>query len=440
MFNLAIIGGGPAGYTAAHRAMQNGLSVVLFEKKAIGGVCLNEGCIPTKTLLYSAKQYCNALHADKYGINTENTSYNWSRIQQRKTKIIRKLQAGIRQKFTAPEGLTNVTYIQAEAIVKSYEPQHITLQAAGEIFEAENLLLCTGSTNFLPPIEGIDSPAVIDSTQALNLTELPQSIIIVGGGVIGMEFATLYNELGVKVTVIEALPHILANIDTDITDYLVAKYQKSGVVFHTETKVQHIENNRVICSHHDETLTLEADKILVCVGRRPNLNGFECVDIEREGRCIKINDSCRTSLPNIYAAGDITGKLMLAHVASRQAEVAIDKICGKQVEPINYQAIPSVVYTNPEIAVIGSTTGAKIIQAPMTFSGRFVAENEAENGLCKLVIDNDNRIIGAHLIGNTSSEIIAIISLTISQQLTIEQFSQTIFPHPTVSEIFKEIL
>ena len=441
MFNLAIIGGGPAGYTAAGKALKNGLSVVLFEKQTIGGVCLNEGCIPTKTLLYSAKQFYNAKNADKYGVITANVEYNWNKIQQRKTKVIRKLQAGIRAKLNNPA----CQYVNAEAVITSYSPQSICIEADNQQYEAEKIMICTGSINSVPPIKGIESEAVINSTDALNLQELPQSIVIVGGGVIGMEFATLFHELGLQVTVVEALPQILPNIDADISNYLTQKYQKAGIKFYLNTRVQQIAGNQLICEQDNSEITLEADKILVCVGRRPNISGVEMLQLEMEGRGIKIDDCCRTSVPNVYAAGDVTGKMMLAHVASHQAETAIEHILHNTSESLNYNAIPSVVYTNPEIATIGLFPSEHhkdllIKQVPMTFSGRFVAENEAENGLCKIAYMPDGQIVGAHLIGNTSSEIIALISMAIKNRVTINNFSSIIFPHPTVSEIFKETI
>lgn len=459
MYNLAILGGGPAGYTAAEKAAKAGLSVVLFEKDTLGGTCLNVGCIPTKTLLYSAKQYHNALHADKYGVKAENVTFDYAKILQRKTKVIRKLVAGVKAK------LQSCDVIAGDASVANWNPSQITIKCGENTYEAEKLLICTGSTNFVPPIPGIEgNENVWSSTEALATKELPDSIVIVGGGVIGMEFATLYMELGVKVTVIEALPTILPNIDQDVVSLLRAKYEKAGITILTNTRVQSIKGNELLYQEENATepAIIQADKILVCVGRRANLQGIESLEnLELERKCIKINEFMQTNLPNVYAAGDVTGKIMLAHVASRQAEVAIEHILNpKSVQTIAYNAIPSVVYTNPEIASVGlsekeitklyqeqgktAEEAAQMIEVrslPMTFSGRFMAENEGENGLCKMVIDKTNQtVLGIQMIGNPCSEFVAAASFAVRMGYSVSDFQQIVFPHPTVSEILKEML
>lgn len=439
-YYLAILGGGPAGYTAAEIASKAGKDVVLFEQNALGGTCLNVGCIPTKTLLYSAKQYYNAAHADKYGVKAENVSFDYVKMQQRKTKVVRKLVAGIRAKLNNE----HCTVISGAASVVSRTDKVVTITCAEEQYEAENLLICTGSTNFVPPIPGIkDNEHVWDSTAALDAKELPASIIIVGGGVIGMEFATLYHELGVPVTVIEAMPTILPNIDQDIVAILREKYEKSGIKIITNTKVVSIESGKLKVESGE---IIEADKILVSVGRRANLQGLEALtDMEYNRGAIVVDDFMKTNLPNVYAAGDVTGKIMLAHVASRQAEVAVGRML-KQIplQRIAYNAIPSVVYTNPEIACVGITEkdfDAEVRTMPMTFSGRFVAENEGENGLCKMLIDKKSHsVLGVHMIGNPCSEFIAAASFAVRMGYTVDEFKQVVFPHPTVSEILKEIL
>ena len=443
---LAIIGGGPAGYTAAEKASKAGKDVVLFEQNAVGGTCLNVGCIPTKSLLYGAKQYYNATHAQKYGVTAENVTFDFGAMQKRKTIVVRKLVAGIKARLNNE----HCTVVNGFAKILDNIRQVWRIECNGETYEAENLMICTGSTNFVPPIPGIkDNPAVWDSTDALAATELPKSIIIVGGGVIGMEFATLYHELGVPVTVIEAMPTILPNLDPEVVQILLDKYRKAGINILTSTKVESINGNELTANGQQ----LTADKILVSVGRRANLQGLEALkDLELNRGAIVIDEFCRTSLPNVYACGDVTGKIMLAHVASRQAEVAVAKMLNDQMvndQMVNYNAIPSVVYTNPEIASVGITEAqaesmsipVEVRKLPMTFSGRFMAENEGETGLCKMIIDaNNHSVLGVHMIGNPCSEFISAASFAVSNGYTTEEMQQVVFPHPTVSEILHEIL
>ena len=444
---LAIIGGGPAGYTAAEKASKAGKDVVLFEQNALGGTCLNVGCIPTKSLLYGAKQYFNATHAQKYGVTAEQVTFDFATMQKRKTIVVRKLVAGIKQRLNNE----HCTVVNGFAKIKD-EGQKANgewlIECNGEVYEAENLMICTGSTNFVPPIAGIkDSSAVWDSTDALNATELPKSIIIIGGGVIGMEFATLYHELGVQVTIIEAMPQILPNVDQEIMLMLLEKYRKAGIRILLDSRAEAIDGNRV--KVHDEWI--EADKILVCVGRKANLQGLEALtDLEFERGAIKVDDFMKTNLPNVYACGDVTGKIMLAHVASRQAEVAVGRMLKEiPLQRINYLAIPSVVYTNPEIASVGVTEAQAesanmevVVKAlPMTFSGRFMAENDGETGLCKMIVNKQNQVVlGVHCIGNPCSEFIAAASFAVRNGYTLAEMRQVVFPHPTVSEIIHEIV
>ena len=447
---LAIIGGGPAGYTAAEKASKAGKDVVLFEQNAVGGTCLNVGCIPTKSLLYGAKQYYNATHAQKYGVTAENVAFDFAAMQKRKTIVVRKLVAGIKQRLNNE----HCTLVSGAAAVVSRTDELVTVSCNGETYEAENLLICTGSTNFVPPIPGIkENEYVWDSTDALAATELPKSIIIVGGGVIGMEFATLYHELGVPVTVIEAMPTILPNLDQDIVNVLLEKYKKTGINILTSTKVESIEGGKVNVKSQisNDQLQISAERILVSVGRRANLQGLEALnDLELNRGAIIVDEFMKTNLPNVYACGDVTGKIMLAHVAARQAEVMVGRLL-KQIplQRIAYNAIPSVVYTNPEIASVGITEQqaaelnieAEVRQLPMTFSGRFMAENEGETGLCKLVLDTKKQtILGVHCIGNPCSEFIAAASFAVRMGYTTAEFEQVVFPHPTVSEILHEII
>lgn len=441
---LAIIGGGPAGYTAAEKASKAGKDVVLFEQSSLGGTCLNVGCIPTKSLLYGAKQYYNATHAAKYGVTAGEVSFDFAAMQKRKTIVVRKLVAGIKQRLTNE----HCTVVNGFAKVVSRQDASVTIECNGQTYEAENLMICTGSTNFVPPIPGIkDNAHVWDSTDALNATELPKSILIVGGGVIGMEFATLYHELGVPVTVIEAMPTILPNLDQDVVSILKDRYTKAGITILTSTKVEEMDGERVKANGE----WLEADKILVSVGRRANLNGLEALnELELNRGAIVVDDFCKTNLPNVYACGDVTGKIMLAHVAARQAEVAVGRMLKIiPLQRIAYNAIPSVVYTNPEIASVGITEQqaeamsipTEVKTLPMTFSGRFMAENDGETGLCKLVTDAKNHsVLGVHMIGNPCSEFVAAASFAVRMGYTTAEMQQVVFPHPTVSEILHEII
>ena len=443
-FFLAIIGGGPAGYTAAEKASKAGKDVVLFEQNAVGGTCLNVGCIPTKSLLYGAKQYYNATHATKYGVTADNVSFDFAAMQKRKTIVVRKLVAGIKQRLNNE----HCTLVSGFAKVESRTDELVTISCNDQTFEAENLMICTGSTNFVPPIPGIkDNEHVWDSTDALAAAELPKSIIIVGGGVIGMEFATLYHELGVSVTVIEALPSILPNLDPEVVAVLAEKYKKAGINILTETKVESLDGGKVTANG----VEYEAEKVLISVGRRANLQGLEAInDIELNRGAIVIDDFCKTNLPNVYACGDVTGKIMLAHVAARQAEVAVGRMLKViPLQRIAYNAIPSVVYTNPEIASVGITEAqaesmsipVEVRKLPMTFSGRFMAENEGETGLCKMIIDAKNHsVLGVHMIGNPCSEFVSAASFAVRMGYTTAEFQQVVFPHPTVSEILHEIL
>ena len=446
MYNMAIIGGGPAGYVAAERAGAKGLKVVLFEKKELGGVCLNEGCIPTKTLLYSAKMYDHATGGKKYGITADGVAFDYKKIVDRKTKVVRKLVAGIKMKMEAH----GIEVVRGEAFIESGDTGCIRIACNGELYEAENLLVCTGSETFVPPIPGIENnDAVITNREMLALTEAPKSLVVIGGGVIGMEFASFCNSLGIPVTVIEMLPEILGGMDREVSEMLRGIYAKRGVKFCMQCKVTRIESNCVYYTDSEgNEMSAEGDKILVSVGRRPVLTGFGleniAVNVERG---IKVNSTMQTSMPNVYAAGDVTGFSLLAHTASREAEVAVNNILGKS-DCMEYNAIPGVVYTNPEVASVGMTEEQatkegiefNVCKMPMTYSGRFVAENEGQMGLFKTLTDKSRRIIGIHMLGNPCSEFICVACMAIAKGFTIEELQSVVFPHPTVSEIIKESL
>lgn len=446
MYDLAIIGGGPAGYVAAESAAAKGLKVVLFEKHELGGVCLNEGCIPTKTLLYSAKMYDHATGGKKYGITAEGVSYEYKKIADRKTKVVRKLVAGIKLKMQEH----GVEVIGGAAFITGGNNERVTITCGDTTYEAGRLLICTGSEAFVPPIAGVENnEAVLTNREILALTAAPESLVIIGGGVIGMEFASFFNSLGIPVTVIEMLPEILGGMDKEISEMLRGIYTKRGVNFCMECKVTRIDGGRVFYTDKEgNELTAEGEKILMSVGRRPVTEGFglENIDVATE-RGIKVNEFMQTSMPNVYAAGDVTGFSMLAHTASREAEVAVNHMLGVE-DRMCYDAIPGVVYTNPEVCGAGMTEELaqkagieySVYKLPMTYSGRFVAENEGVTGLCSILVTPERTILGAHMLGTPSSEFIGMICIAITNGITVDELRRTVQPHPTVCEIIKEAL
>lgn len=447
LYDVAIIGGGPAGYTAGERAAAKGLKTILFEKNVLGGVCLNEGCIPTKTLLYSAKTYDNIKSSGKYGITVEGeTSFDLPKIIARKQKTVRKLVAGIKQKLAAHE----VTVVNGEAVIGGEDGErNILITCNGETITATKVILCSGSETIVPPIKGLQESGYWTSKEALDNKELPESLAVIGGGVIGVEFASFFNSLGVKVSVIEMLPEILGAMDKELSAMLRAEYTKRGVDFYLDTKVIEIKDGEVIVEKDGEQSSIPATQILLSTGRRPvtkDLN-LDKLGIELFRSGVKVDEHMLTSHPNVYACGDITGHSLLAHTAIREAEVAVNHITGKE-DAMSYKAIPAVVYTNPEIVGVGyteeelTTKGItyKVMKLPMAFSGRFIAENEMGNGVFKLIADENDKIIGCHILGNPASELIVIAGIAIEKGYTIDDFRKIVFPHPTVAEIIHESL
>lgn len=445
-YDVAIIGGGPAGYTAAERAAAGGLSTLLFEKNALGGVCLNEGCVPTKTLLYSAKTYDNIKHAAKYAVKAENPSFDLGKIIARKNKVVKKLTAGIRMKMTEQ----GVNLIAGAAEIKGRAADGtITIACGEETYEAANLLICTGSETVIPPIPGLAETDYWTSREALLSKELPASLVIIGGGVIGMEFASFFNSLGTEVHVVEMLDKILGPMDRELSAQLQAEYAKRGVKFYLGHKVTGVHGTEVSVEKEGESFTLHGDKVLLSVGRRPVTKGFglETLGLEPFRNGIWVNDRMQTSVPNVYACGDITAFSLLAHTAVSEAEVAVSNLLGHEAH-MSYKAIPGVVYTNPEIAGVGKTEeelqaagiAYQVKKIPMAFSGRFVAENEMGNGVCKLILSEDGTLLGAHLLGNPASELIVIAGIAIEKGMKAEELRSFVFPHPTVGEIIKEAL
>lgn len=445
-YDIAIIGGGPAGYNAAEKAAINGLKTVLFEKNAIGGVCLNEGCIPTKTLLYSAKLLDNMKGASKYGIlEGEQAGFDLGKIISRKDKVVKKLTGGVKMKLTS----SGVEIVEGVATLLGDKSDKIRISCNEVEYVVKYVLVCTGSDTIIPPIKGLADVAYWTSKEALEIKELPKSLVIIGGGVIGIEFASFFNSMGVKVTVIEMMPEILGAMDKETSAMLRKEYAKKGIDFHLNTKVTEVSPEGVTIEKDSKTSIINADRILLSVGRKANTDkvGLSNLSVEILRNGVKVNEYMQTSHPRVYACGDITGYSMLAHTAIRESDVAVNHILGID-DPMSYKAIPGVVYTNPEIAGIGKTeeelkaTGSyyQVLKLPMAYSGRFVAENELGNGLCKLIIDEEAKIIGCHMLGNPASELITIAGMAIEQGLTVDDFRKVVFPHPTVSEIIHESL
>ena len=445
-YDIAIIGGGPAGYNAAEKAAINGLKTVLFEKNAIGGVCLNEGCIPTKTLLYSAKLLDNMKGASKYGIlEGEQAGFDLGKIISRKDKVVKKLTGGVKMKLTS----SGVEIVEGVATLLGEKSDKIRISCNEVEYVVKYVLVCTGSDTIMPPIKGLADVAYWTSKEALEIKELPKSLVIIGGGVIGIEFASFFNSMGVKVTVIEMMPEILGAMDKETSAMLRKEYAKKGIDFHLNTKVTEVSPEGVTIEKDSKTSIINADRILLSVGRKANTDkvGLSNLSVEILRNGVRVNEYMQTSHPRVYACGDITGYSMLAHTAIRESDVAVNHILGID-DPMSYKAIPGVVYTNPEIAGIGKTeeelkaTGSyyQVLKLPMAYSGRFVAENELGNGLCKLIIDEEAKIIGCHMLGNPASELITIAGMAIEQELTVDDFRKVVFPHPTVSEIIHESL
>jgi len=444
MYDLGIIGGGPAGYVAAERAGQKGLKVVLFEKNKIGGVCLNEGCVPTKTLLYSAKMYDYANEGSKYGINITGASFDFAKMIDRKNKVIKKLQAGIN---SALKGY-KVDVVNDNCVVNEKKSDCVELKAGDNIYSCKNIMICTGSSPFIPPIKGLKREEILTNKEILDLEKMPKSLVVIGGGVIGLEFGSFFNSLGCEVHVIEMLEDILPGTDEDLKAQLKSEYTKKGIKFYLKSRVVEIKGKEVFFEKDGKVESVKGEQILVSVGRRPNIEGIglEKLGVVVERNAIKVDDKMRTNIPNVYACGDITGFSLLAHTASREGEVVVNNLLGRN-DVMRYDAIPAVVYTNPEVASVGLTEAeAKkknikytVKTLPMAYSGRFIAENEGKNGICKVLVDEKYKnVIGVHMLGSHCSEMIFGAAIMIESELRLKDVEEVVFPHPTVSEIIRE--
>lgn len=450
IYDLIVIGGGPAGYLACERAGKAGLKTLLIEKNSLGGVCLNEGCIPSKTLLHSAKIYDYARFGSAYGVTAENVTFDHGKVIARKNKVVKMLVSGVRAKMRANQ----VTVVDGFGTILGKDAEGFRVQANDQVYQGKRLLIATGSTPLLPPIPGTEagltSGLVLTSREILDLPEVPQSLVIIGGGVIGLEMASYYNSAGSEVTIVEMLDHIAGEVDSQISNILMKNYQKSGINFQLGAKVTEITKTGVIYEQNGKTVTLNAEKVLMSIGRKPVVSGFglETLGVELERGAIKTDEYGKTNIPEVYAAGDVNGKSLLAHTAYREAEVCVNNMLGKR-DVMRYHTIPSVIYTNPEVASIGETEQTatakgiefEMVNLSMRYSGRYLAENEGGDGICKVLVDKKYRhIIGVHMIGNYASEIIYGANILMETEMKINDIKEIVFPHPTVSEILREAI
>ena len=441
-YDFAVIGAGPAGYVAAKKAAASGLKTLLVEKSKLGGVCLNEGCVPSKTLLQAAKTYHHAKHGSIFGVEVEGLSFDFPKAHAHKNQVMDKMRSGIAGLMKKHK----VDVVEGEATLLP----GLAVSINGETHEADNILLCTGSSPSVPPIPGIDSEHVVDSTGILNRETLPDHLIIVGGGVIGCEFACMYASVDIPVTVLEAMPEICPNIDPEVAAVLREELTKKGVNFKLDTKVESIDPKSVSFANADGSGSLEGDLVLVATGRTPNTKelGLEelGLDIDPRGG-VRTDDRGATNVPGLWAAGDVTGQAWLAHAASRMAEVVVHNMTGRP-DRMRYDKMPAVVYTSPEVAVVGLTKeeaearGLKVKtgRIPMAINARYLAENPDESGLCKVVLEAaTNRLLGVHMVGGACSEMIFGATAMLETELREEEIEEIVFPHPTTSEIMKDV-
>ena len=450
LYDLIVIGGGPGGYLAAERAAHAGLKTLLFEKKSLGGVCLNEGCIPSKALLNSAKTYLHAKHASMYGVNTENVTVDQAKVIERKRKVVKTLVSGVGAKMRQHK----VVVVKEEATIDGKCADGFKIKSASGTYTGKKLIIATGSSAAVPPIPGVKENLgdfVCTNREVLELTQIPEQFTVIGGGVIGLEMAAYYAAVGSKVTVVEMLDHIAGPTDREISTRLQKELEAMGITFLLGHACEKVEPGKVYVKAPDGTQkVIEANKVLLSIGRRANyMNiGLETIGVKTDRPGIVTDAMCRTNVPDVYAIGDVNGHHMLAHTAYREAEVAVNTILGKK-DYMRYHANPSVIYTMPEVASVGLTEQeckekgreVEIKKLSMMYSGRFVAENEGADGLCKIIVDKKTRLIlGIHLIGAYAGEMIWGGAQMLETQLRVNDARQIIFPHPTVSEIVREVL
>lgn len=449
-FDVIVIGAGPGGYLAAERAGQAGLKALLIEKQHIGGTCLNEGCIPTKTLLRSSKLYHAALNGAPYAVTVGEAKIDHNAVVERKRNVTKNLVAGVKAGLKAAK----VKTVEAEAVINGRDAEGFSVTAAGETYHGKNLILATGSHPIVPGIEGladgIKNGFVLTSTELLEIDKVPGKLCVVGGGVIGLEMATYFAQLGSEIEIVEAAAKVAGNLDGEATDVIVKGCEELGMKFHLNTRAVSFGKDTVTVECAGNKEEIKCDKVLLCIGRAANTEGYglESIHVPVENRAIKVDEYCLTGIPGVYAIGDCNGTGMLAHVAYRQAEVAINHILGKN-DPMRWAVVPSLVHTEPEAAFTGMTVeeakaagiDAVGVKLTMNYSGLYLAENENGTGIMKATFDRKKKtMIGATIVGGPASELITICSIMIDNELPVDRMKSYVFPHPTCAEIIREAI
>lgn len=448
-FDLIVIGAGPGGYEAAFEAAEKGMKTALVEKDKVGGTCLNRGCIPTKTLMHSAELYRAARESSDIGIEAGDVRIDMDKVIDRKEEVTRTLRDGILA--TAKKKKVQVFEAAAEVTAAHRVVLRPTDGGEEQTLTAENILVATGSKPFLPPIPGADLPGVLTSDELLDLREKPDALVIIGGGVIGAEFATIFHDIATEVTVIEALDRMLPTMDKELGRGLQMNFKKRGIDVHAGSRVEEIraEGGKLICCYTEKNEEKEAagDKILICTGRRPMTEGLfseellASAPLLTERGFLAVDADHRTPVEGLYGIGDVTGGIMLAHVATAQGRCAVAVMKGEE-PPIRLDVVPGCIYTDPEIAEIGMSqdkakeAGIPVItkKIPMSANGKTVLEG-LDRGIIKLVArEEDHVLIGASLMCGRASDIAAECSLAIASGLTLEQVGAAIHPHPTFAE------
>ena len=453
-YDLIVLGGGPAGYNAAERAAHAGMKTAVIEERELGGVCLNEGCIPTKTLLYSAKILDYANHGGKYGVSVSGASIDHAAVVDRKNKVVKTLVSGVAAKMKG----AGVTVIRGTGVIKGKSADGFTVACGSDELTCSKLLICTGSEAVVPPVTGLREAVgeglAVTNREILDIRQIPKSVVVIGGGVIGLEMASYFNSVGSKVTVIEMLDKIAGPTDAEISKILQNNYSKRGVDFKLGAKVTGVTGKKgagvVSYEIGGKTEQIDCELILVSTGRRARTKdiGLEAVGVLTERGAIKTDDRCRTSVPGIWAAGDVNGKIMLAHTAYREGEVAVSDMTGGD-DRVDYRSIPSVIYTNPEVGSVGETLDsakragleAEEHTLSLRYSGRYVAENEGGDGIVKIVVGKAHKqILGVHMIGSYASEIIYGAAAMVAREMRVSDVRRLVFPHPSVCEVIREAM